>query len=55
MTRLENYWCSRKEWVDFSEEEVKVRDDAPDEAKESYRLYLKQVNEKSKDPDVHIV
>ena len=46
MTRLENYWMSNEDWVDFSKEDVCVKDDAPEEAKRSYEKYLKQIEEK---------
>lgn len=46
MTRLENYWMSNKDWVDFSKEDVCVKEDAPEEAKKSYEIYLKQVEER---------
>lgn len=46
MTRLENYWMSNKNWIDFSKEDVCVREDAPEEAKKSYELYLKQLKER---------
>ena len=46
MTRLENYWMSNKDWVDFSKEDVCVKEDAPEEAKKSYKIYLEQVKER---------
>ena len=44
---FEHYWCSNKDWVEFGDDDlaVRVRDDAPEEAKESYRLYLRQLKE----------
>ena len=50
MTKLDFYWKSKKEW--YHRDEVSlccvVNDDAPEEVKESYRNYLKQVEEKTK-------
>ena len=49
MTKLDFYWQSNKEWYHLTENcDFVVNDDAPEEAKQSYQNYLKQVEEKSK-------
>ena len=44
MRKLEYFWASNKDWYYLTENcDFVVRDDAPDEAKESYKKYLEQL------------
>lgn len=39
------YWCSNDAWWDYNEKgKAVVRDDAPQEAKDSYEYYMKRTN-----------
>lgn len=43
MKRYDFYWKSNHDWYHFNDDLFPVmNDDAPDEAKESYRNYLRQ-------------
>lgn len=43
MTKYDYYWKTKKEWYERKENfECVVRDDAPQEAKDSYNRYLQQ-------------
>ena len=50
MTKLDDFWMSNKDWIEERERGFgwKLRDDAPEEAKESYNHYLEQLMEASK-------
>ena len=43
MKKLDLYWKSRREWWEFRNHVQIVKDDAPIEAKESYKRYIAQV------------
>ncbi len=43
MVNLESYWMNKKEWSHFEDGRLVVNDDAPEEAKKSYRKYLDQL------------
>ncbi len=45
MTKLDYFWMSKEEWIKEKENGFgyELREDAPEEAKESYRHYLEQV------------
>ncbi len=45
MRSLDLHWMDKEEWIDFSGEFPKVRDDAPEEAKKSFRHYEEQTKE----------
>ena len=45
MRKFEHYWSSKKEWTTFKNHILVVADDAPEEAKKSYELYQKQLEE----------
>ena len=42
------YWMSNKNWYHFEGLKPVINDDAPEEAKESYKHYLEQVKEAKK-------
>ncbi len=45
MTNLDLHWLSNRDWWHYIDEgsgKRALNDDAPEEAKESYRIYLKQ-------------
>lgn len=48
MMKLERYWLSNRNWIRFTNKGPVVRDDAPEEAKASYRKYLEQIKAKEK-------
>lgn len=48
MTILDLYWTSKKEWFHFEGFKMVINKDAPKEAQESYKRYLKQIKEKRK-------
>ena len=50
MTKLDNFWMSNEDWIEERESGFgwKLRDDAPEEAQESYKHYLEQLKEASK-------
>ena len=48
MTRLDHYWLSNKDWYKIEGFNRVIKKDAPPEAQESYKRYLKQIEEKSK-------
>lgn len=49
MTKLDFYWKSNKAWYHLTENgDFVVNDDAPEEAKQSYQNYKRQVREKRK-------
>ena len=48
MTKLERFWMSNREWFRFTNNGPVVREDAPKEAKESYKKYLRQLKEKAR-------
>lgn len=46
MTKYDYYWCSNLDWVYFDNKKgMMIREDAPPEAQESYRIYRQQVKE----------
>ena len=50
MRKLEFYWASNKEWYYLNEYcEFVIRDDAPEDAKESYKKYLEQKRQISRE------
>lgn len=48
LVKLDNYWCSNKDWIEFTKDGVILKKDAPKEAQESYRKYLEQLKKKQK-------
>lgn len=46
MTKLDFYWQSNQEWYHWEKMQPVLNDDAPDEAKESYKHYQEQLKEK---------
>jgi hypothetical protein len=43
--RFLSYWASNPDWWDYNEKgEAVVRDDAPQEAKDSYDYYMKRTD-----------
>ena len=48
MTLLDMYWASKDEWCHFEGFVLVVNKDAPPEAQESYKRYLKQLKKKKK-------
>lgn len=47
MTRsLDTYWASKKEWCHFEGNRLVVNEDAPPEAQESWKRFLKQLKKK---------
>ena len=43
MRKLELYWRTNSDWFHFDENlRAVINDDAPEEAKESYRRYMEQ-------------
>ncbi len=47
MTKYEWYWLSNRDWYFRRDDGVAViRDDAPEEAKKSYRIFLDQLEAK---------
>ena len=45
MVKLESYWRSNREWFHFDAQGCVLNDDAPEEAKRSYQLYLQQLSD----------
>ena len=45
MRKYDMYWESNEEWYYVKDGKFIVRDDAPEEAKESYKHYLEQCKE----------
>ena len=48
MTKLESYWLSNRDWIKFTKNGAVPRENAPKEAKESYKKYLQQLKDKMK-------
>ena len=48
MKGLDLYWTSNPNWLRIKEGKVVVSEDAPKEAKESYKRYLKQYKKYTK-------
>lgn len=49
MTIVESYWCSKREWVNLDEiHGMTLREDAPPEVQESYRIYRIQIWERNR-------
>lgn len=48
MMKLERYWMSDRNWLEFTKDGPVLKDDAPEEAKESYKKYLEQLKSKGK-------
>ena len=44
MRALDLHWMDNPKWWEYVNGEVRVKDDAPKEAKESYDHYLKQIS-----------
>lgn len=43
MRKLEYYWKTNRAWYDYDENlNVYIKDDAPQEAKDSFKKYLEQ-------------
>lgn len=42
MRKLDLYWMSNRDWIDFTDYGVILRPDAPPEAQKSYAHYLEQ-------------
>lgn len=42
MVKLDMYWASEKSWLKFEDDKILLRDNAPEEAKQSYRRYIKE-------------
>lgn len=45
MQKLDIYWKTNKDWYFYDGLVPKIKDDAPEEAKESYQHYLQQKKE----------
>ena len=45
MKKLDLFWKSNKAWWEFRDGVPVLKDDAPQEAKDSYTNYLKQMKE----------
>jgi hypothetical protein len=43
MVKIESYWHSNQEWFHFDAQGLVLNDDAPEEAKRSYKIYLNQL------------
>ena len=44
MVKLEHYWCTNKDWWYWTEDGGRImNEDAPEDAKESYRIYKQQL------------
>lgn len=50
MTILDHRWMADKKWVVYDNEkgEIRLHEDAPEELQESYRNYLRQLEEAAK-------
>jgi hypothetical protein len=47
MTKLDLYWQSNPKWYEVDDDlNIKIKEDAPSSAQESYKKYLKQLEEK---------
>ena len=46
MRKLDLYWQSNRDWWEYVNHIPRVKDNAPAEAKESYRRYQEQLSEK---------
>lgn len=46
MVRLDMYWASKDEWCHFEGNRLVINEDAPKEAQESYKRFLKQLKRK---------
>lgn len=46
MTKLDTYWESNEDWYEYKGFTPVLKDDAPEEAKESFRRYQLQLEEK---------
>ena len=44
MRKLDLYWMSDESWWTFKNDIPVIKDDAPEEAKESFRRYIRQVS-----------
>lgn len=45
MVSLESYWMKNKDWSHREDGQLVINDDAPEEAKESYKKYLNQLSD----------
>lgn len=43
MVKLENRWRSDLKWLESKDGRLVLKDDAPEELKESYRIYCEQL------------
>lgn len=48
MMKLERYWMSNRNWLEFTKDGPVLKEDAPEEARESYKKYLEQMKSKQK-------
>lgn len=46
MIKYESFWSSNWDWVKFTEKGMTIREDAPPEAQESYRIHKQQIKER---------
>jgi len=44
MKRIDMHWMDKKEWWEVKDNVPVVKNDAPQEAQESYKHYLEQIN-----------
>lgn len=49
MRKIDLHWQSKDEWWEFENGIPVVRKDAPDEAQESYRRFLEQIEKEIED------
>lgn len=43
MTKLDRRWMQHREWIEVKDNEVVLKEDAPEELKESYKIYCEQL------------
>ncbi len=56
MTVLDMRWQEKREWWTADEDlNIHLTDKAPQEAIESFKHYQEQIEEKTKDPNVHVL
>ena len=48
MRKLDSYWLTNDDWWTFKNHIPTIREDAPPEAQESYKRYIKQIANKER-------
>lgn len=51
MRRLERYWRTNKSWYHHVDGKVELTESAPEEARKSFEIYRKQIEEMYKNSD----